>query len=316
MLDKCRREQWKLSDLDWSQPPRAMSRDDEVAIVQLFTDMAGIELFAKSLFEEQERRVTDPTLKQIFRSFVVDEARHAEVAGRLAAHYDVHHYKRYELNAHLVRFRPHFLRAVREFSDDVANAYITCGELILDVALLRSIDDYVQDGMSARAMKLINRDESRHIAIDYHMIEYYASDAYTAELARRPRKRPREQVRGAWTFAAMILYAKPFFRDVFFAPMDRLDRSGKRMREAFRRVQMVGRRADAKQRPFGRFMLALQDVYNHPIGHATVGKLAARLVGVDPRFLERLVTEAELAEAAKKTYDELAADALAAKLTS
>ena len=61
-----------------------------------------------------------------------------------------------------------------------ANAYITAGELILDVALLRSLDDYVADEMSHRAMYLINRDESRHIAIDYRMVEYYASPEYAA----------------------------------------------------------------------------------------------------------------------------------------
>ena len=313
MLEKCRREQWKLADLDWSEPPRPMSREDEMAIVQLFTDMAGIERFAQALFVEQERRVSDPTLKEIFRTFVVDEARHAAVAERLAAHYDVHRYKTYALNAHLVRFRPHFLAAIRELSDDVANAYITCGELILDVALLRSIDDYVKDGTSARAMKLVNRDESRHIAIDYHMIEYYASDRYGAELERRPKKRRRDHARAAWTFAAMLYYAKPFFRDVFFAPMDYLDASGRRMREAFRRVQILGRRSGGDSRPFSRFMIGLQDVYNHPLGRRTVGKLAARIVGVDPRFLDRLVTDAEIAEASLKSYDDLAEEALRAK---
>ena len=53
-------------------------------------------------------------------------------------------------------------------SDDVANVKITVGELILDIALLRSINDHVPTtAMSDQAMRLVNRDESRHIAIDY-----------------------------------------------------------------------------------------------------------------------------------------------------
>jgi hypothetical protein len=40
MLERCRRDQWSVSDLDWSHPARPMSPEDESAIVQLFTDQA------------------------------------------------------------------------------------------------------------------------------------------------------------------------------------------------------------------------------------------------------------------------------------
>jgi len=51
-------------------------------VVQYFTDMAGIERLAAALFEEQRRRADDSALAALFESFVVDEARHAEVALR------------------------------------------------------------------------------------------------------------------------------------------------------------------------------------------------------------------------------------------
>ena len=60
---------------------------------------------------------------------------------------------------------------MRHLSPEVANVYITTGELILDVALLRSLDDYVADETTHAAMERINRDESRHIAVDFHMFE-------------------------------------------------------------------------------------------------------------------------------------------------
>src|SRR5579859_7776320 len=152
MLEKCRRDQWRLNDLDWSKSPRPMSRDDEMAIVQYFTDMATIERLAGALFREQERRVDDPTLKKIFRTFIVDEERHAQAAERLALFYDVHRHRHYATSESLSRFFPHFLTAVGELSDDIANTYITGGELLLDIALLRSIDDYVADDMSKQVM--------------------------------------------------------------------------------------------------------------------------------------------------------------------
>ena len=98
MLARCRRDQWRTEDLDWTRPPPAMSEDKEAAVVQAFTDMEGIERLAGALFAAQARRTTDPTLAAIFTSFVVDEERHAVVAGRLARHYDVRRLRRYAVS--------------------------------------------------------------------------------------------------------------------------------------------------------------------------------------------------------------------------
>ncbi|MEO7096383.1 MAG: hypothetical protein ABI175_24200 [Polyangiales bacterium] len=314
MLEKCRRDQWKVTDLDWTKKPRPMSKDDEIAIVQYFTDMAEIERLAGALFKEQERRVQDETLRQIFKTFIVDEIRHAECAQRLAHYYDVHHYREYDRSDALVKFAPHFLEGIRHLSDDVANAYITAGELMLDIALLRSIDDYVADGMSAQAMRLINRDESRHIAVDYHMVEYYASPAYAEKERQREAKAPaRQRIRALRTFASVIYYAQPFFRQVFFLPMERVDPSGTRLREAIRRVQLLSNKPGVAQRPLGKFILGLQDLYHRPVVGSVFGSILSRLAGVEPQYLARLNDDAELERARAMTYEQMAEEALAVK---
>jgi hypothetical protein len=313
MLERCQAQQWQPSDLRWDQKPRAMSVDDERAIVQLFTDMAGIERLAGALFVEQEKRAEDPTLKAIFRTFVRDEVRHAQVAQMLADFYDVRHLTVYRPNEHLARFTPAFVDAVRFLSDDVANAYITVGELILDIALLRSINDYVHDPMSDQAMRLINRDESRHIAVDYYMVEHYTTDAYEAKLAAAPRASIAERIRGAKAMALMLYLGKPFFHDVFFAPMERVDASGRRMREAFKRVQMLAAKPGVTRRPFGAFMVALRDLYNTRLGRGLLGPVLARVAGMEPQFMENIPTPDEMARAGRMSFDELARDALAAK---
>lgn len=313
MLDKCRREQWRIEDLDWSGKPREMSRDDETAIVQYFTDMAGIERLAGALFREQERKVEDETLKKIFRTFVADEERHAQVAERLARFYDVHHHRRYAISETLAAFRPRFLETVRHLPPDIANVYITTGELVLDVALLRSINDFVHDPMSQRAMDLINRDESRHIAVDYHMVEYYASDEYDQALRRQPKAPLLERARAGRALLGMLWFAAPFIRDVFFKPMEMVDPSGKRMREAFKRVQLLGAKPNVTRRPFAKVMTALQELYQYPRVRRVMGPFIERAVGVQGSMLERLVTADEEARAAKMTFDELAEDALQAK---
>lgn len=314
MLEKCRREQWNTSDLDWSGRPRDMTRQDEIAIVQYFTDMAGIERLAGALFAQQRENTDDPVLREIFGTFVKDEVRHAHAAQMLADYYDVHHHRVYQPNPALVKFTPHFVNAIRYLAPEIANAYITGGELILDVALLRSINDYVGDGMSQQAMDLINRDESRHIAIDFRMVEYYASAEYRERVESRPRPSLGFRLKGAWALANVMYYAAPFFRGVFFEPMRRVDRSGRRIREAFKRIQMLGTKEGVREHPFTRVMLGLQDMYNeHPTSRLLFGRIMERIVGVDASLMERLYTEPELRRAQRMSFEEMAEDALSAK---
>lgn len=314
MLEKCRSQQWKIDDLDWNVKPRPMERDEEIAVVQYFKDMAGIERFAKALFEEQQKIVEDPTIKQIFATFVIDEERHAQVAERLAAHYDVHKYKTYTTSRELERFKPNFLATLQYLSAEIANAYITGGELLLDVALLRSLNDYVHDDMSQRAMDLINRDESRHIAMDYHMTEFYASDEYQDWLSRQPKKGVLHETKAFASFAKLLLSAAPFFRQVFFQPMARVDPSGKRLREAVKRIQLLGNRKNVSSRPYYRFMNSMNDVNRHPVWGRFLGGITNRLSGDFPVELRGILfTQAELKAANAMSIDAMAAEALHAK---
>jgi hypothetical protein len=313
MLDKCVRDQWSIDDLDWSIPPPVLTRDKEEAVVQAFLDMSGIELLAGALFEVQRTKTDDPTLRKIFSTFVADEKRHSAVALRLAKHYDVHHYRTYVESPSLTSFRPHFLKLVRDTSPEIANAYITSGELILDVALLRSLDDYVADDMSHQAMHLINRDESRHIAVDFHMTEHYCSDAHLAAIRARPRPSMREMARQLRVVATMMWHAKPFLQQVFLAPMDRTDPSGRRVQEAFKRIQLVLRKPTVARAPFSKMMIKLQEAYNHPILGKILGRFILRALGAEDRAARILFTQEELARTQQMSFEELAEEAISVK---
>jgi hypothetical protein len=114
----------------------------------------------------------------------------------------------------------------------------------------------------------------------------------------------------------MLFHAQPFIRDVFLEPMDRVDRDGTRLREAFKRFQQLGAKPGVGDRPFGRFMLGIQDMYHHPVLGPLFGGVLVRMSGVGESFLQRLNSDAELAQAAAKSYDELAQEALAVKRPS
>ncbi len=314
MLDKCHREQWQVGDLDWNGRPREMDKDDEIAIVQYFTDMAGIERLAGALFAEQEKKVDDPRLKEIFRTFVKDEIRHSHAAQMLADYYDVHRYKAYEMNPALRRFTPHFVHAIQYVSAEIANAYITAGELILDVALLRSVNDHVHDEMSEKAMALINRDESRHIAIDFHMVDYYTSKEYAEELKAMPKQPLARRAQAIWAFANVLYFAAPFFRGVFFRPMQVVDPSGRRMKEAFKRIQLLGTKPTVRRSAFVKTMTALQEAYNDSAAvRLLFGRIIERVLGVDAEVINRLYTEADRKRVERMSFDELAEEALGAK---
>jgi hypothetical protein len=313
MLDKCRSGQWQPDDLNWEVTPRPMTRREEEAIVQYFVNMAAIERFAKALFEEQRQRVSDPTLKKIYSTFVVDEERHAVVAERLARHYDVHHYRDYPVSLEIEAFKPHFLKAIRYLSDEIANGYITGGEILLDVALLRSINDYVDDDMSQQAMDLINRDESRHIAIDFHMVEYYASDAYKCSVGKQPRRPLREQLIGAWIFLKLLRTGGPFFMQMFVRPMEVVDPSGRRLREAVKRLQLAQGMPGVDSNAFAKFGLVLRDVYNHPVVGRLFGPAIQKLVGIPHDFIANMYTEGEVQEARRRGFEWLANETLSLK---
>ncbi len=311
MMNRCRREQWSLDAVSWDAPVPAKSPAMEEAVVQCFTDMAGIERLAAALFEEQARRAESPTLRRIFESFVADERRHAEAALRLATRHDVRRLRHYAVRPALTRFAESFVDAVRHLPADVANAYIMVGELILDTALLRSLDDAVDDPVTREVMRLVNRDESRHIAVDFHMFDHYASEAYARRAAAQPPRPVAEQIAGAIALGRLLGHARPFFRQVFVDPMALVDPSGQRLKEAVKRLQIVLRRPGADRQPFVRFIGALFSAYQHRVVRAALGPALERLVGAPPELLRRLYSERDLRRAAAMTMDELAAEALA-----
>ena len=187
----------------------------------------------------------------------------------------------------LVAFRPHFVNAVKYLSAEVANVYITGGELILDVALLRSINDYVHDPMSESAMELVNRDESRHIAVDYHMAEDYASPAYQEWLSKQPPQPLARRLKALWAFTN-VLYIQALLRGrVLHAHED-----GRSQRRRLRGVQALS----APRHQAGRRQTLLSscrpsETWRSIRSVAPFGGAMSRLAGVPPELMRDMYTE-------------------------
>ena len=184
----------------------------------------------------------------------------------------------------LTAFRPHFLALVENTSPEIANAYITSGELILDVALLRSLDDYVADEMSHA------RDaphQPRRVAPHRDRLPHDRA----LLLRRVPRGDPRRgrarrcaRSRAACAaLATMMWHAKPFLQQVFLAPMDRTDPSGRRIQEAFKRIQLVLRKPTVARTPFSRFMIAAAGALQPPDRRQAARPVLLRALGAEDR---------------------------------
>jgi hypothetical protein len=94
-----------------------------------------------------------------------------------------------------------------------------------------------------------------------------------------------------------------------------VDPGGTRLLDAFKRVQLLGRKqGTGPRRPFTRFVQTLQALFENPLTRPLFGKLVERILGVDPRVIRTLYTPDELARTQRVSFESLAAEALALKL--
>lgn len=166
--------QWSLDDLDWSQPlagaDRLGARDKrEAGLALIFT--ARLERQAARIFELSAEYVADPRAREIYRWFAVDERRHADAEVRLAARYGV---RESDLPAPLewaMRvFEGNFERPTRGVHE-LSSAAIILFELALDTLLVPSLKDLTDDPLQAQVFRRIDLDESRHLAMDYWLLD-------------------------------------------------------------------------------------------------------------------------------------------------
>jgi len=235
MLERCERGQWSVDDFDWDGRPVPLAPETEMHVCAYFVNMSYIERLAGALFLSLARRQTDPQLAAIFRTFHADELRHSRAAARLADYFDVHHYRVYTPNLQMLRFIPYFVGAIESLHPAFATSFILGGELILDLALLRGLNAYVDDPLSRAVVERINQDESRHLAMDMHLTELLARSDGGAAGGANP-----WLGRDWW---GVLVWGSPFFSEVFFRPMQVFDPSQDQMREVIRRFRRFYDRA-------------------------------------------------------------------------
>ncbi|MGV0633096.1 ferritin-like domain-containing protein [Mycolicibacillus trivialis] len=173
MLTKIKDRQWALADIDWDAPGAELIRPEMKPKLKAFmADLCWIENIGARGFAAMARKAPTPTLAEIYRYFHAEEQRHANAELALM--------KRWGMLDNDEMPEPNVnIRLAMQWLDDYADGMplsvlgtvIPMLEVALDGALLRFLLDEVDDPICHQVFEKINNDESRHIAVDFAVLE-------------------------------------------------------------------------------------------------------------------------------------------------
>ncbi len=173
MLAKIKDRQWALADIDWDAPGAETIDDDFRPKLKAFmADLCWIENVGARGFAAMATKAPTPTIAEIYRYFHAEEQRHANAELALMKRWDM--LDDDELPEPSVNIRL-AIEWLDRYADDmplsVLGTVIPMLEVALDGALLKFLLDEVPDPVCQQVFEKINNDESRHIAVDFAVLD-------------------------------------------------------------------------------------------------------------------------------------------------
>lgn len=295
MLARVEDGQWSLDDIDWDAPGADAIRPDQRQKLQAFmTDLVWIEHVGARGFAALAAKARDPELAAIYRHFEVEEERHARAELALMQRWGMA--EKGEVPVANVNIRL-VIGWLDKYAHTTDFATLTCViamlEVALDGALVKFLLDEVDDPLCHQVFAHINRDESRHLAIDFHVMEQVGENVSTGhrELLRLLRR-----ATSPVTLAGILVYLPLLNR-----MRDNLVEMGfdeELLYKAIRRFDEVGDRSEATRqlpayqaiRRHGKMVVDRGHPY-HLLADALValtGQIPAKALGPLPEWTERL----------------------------
>lgn len=173
-LGKILDRQWALADIDWDAPG-ADRIDDELhsRLKPFMADLVWVEHIGGRAFAALARKAEDPTLAEIYRYFHAEEQRHANAELALMRRWDMLDDDD-EPPPPNVSLR-YAIAWLDHNADDlplsVLASTIPLLEVALDGALLKFLTDAVEDPLCQAVFDKVNNDESRHLAVGFHVMD-------------------------------------------------------------------------------------------------------------------------------------------------
>ncbi len=173
MLQMIKDRQWALADIDWDAPGAELIDPDLHAKLKPFlSDLMWIENVGARGFAAMARKAPTATLKSIYEHFHAEEQKHANAELALMRRWgmlDDDEIPSPNINVQLV------INWLDQYSDGMSLSFlgtvIPMLEVALDGALIKFITDEVKDPVAQEVFKRINADESRHLAVDFEVMD-------------------------------------------------------------------------------------------------------------------------------------------------
>ncbi|ALR13380.1 MULTISPECIES: reductase [Mycobacteroides] len=173
MLQMIKDKQWALADIDWEAPGAELIEPELHAKLKPFiADLMWIENVGARGFAALAKKAPTPTLKSIYEHFHAEEQKHANAELALMRRWGMLENDEIpspSINVQLV------INWLDKYSDGMSLSFlgtvIPMLEVALDGALIKFITDEVKDPIAQEAFKRINSDESRHLAVDFEVMD-------------------------------------------------------------------------------------------------------------------------------------------------
>ena len=250
MLQKIKDKQWALVDIDWDAPGAELIDDELWAKLKPFmTDLMWIENVGARGFAALAKKAPTPTLKSIYEHFHAEEQKHANAELALMRRWGM--LENDEIPAPSVNVQL-VITWLDKFSDgmslSILGTVIPMLEVALDGALIKFITDEVKDPVDQEVFKRINSDESRHLAVDFEVMDI---------LGHATARKLAVEFVGSWMNPALLIGTLSYF-PLLNKMRDNIVDMGvdeEKLYQAMRRFRSVGERSEFVYRvPMYRFI--------------------------------------------------------------
>lgn len=173
MLVKIKERQWALADIDWDAPGvETISDEFRPKLKAFMADLCWIENVGARGFAAMAKKAPTPTIAEIYRYFHAEEQRHANAELALLRRWGM--LEDGEIPEPSINIRL-AIEWLDRYADDmplsVLGTVIPMLEVALDGALLKFLLEEVHDPVCHQVFEKINNDESRHIAVDFEVLD-------------------------------------------------------------------------------------------------------------------------------------------------
>ena len=293
MLDRIQSRQWALADIDWDSPGAEQITDEQRPKLATFmADVAWIEQVGARAFAALAAKAKDPDLAEIYRYFHAEEQRHANVELALMRRWDMLDGDEPPEPSISVRLAMDWLE---RYADSLPMAVLATAipmlEVALDGALLKFLTDEVPDPLCQTVFELVNNDESRHLAVGFHVLEVLGREPTYLHAVRLAR------VLLSPAAIAVLPAAIPLFANATRS-ITELGLEEQRLYDAMARFDLVGKRNPVVRRnptylglkEFGKIVADGSHPY-HLLSDAVTGIMdhyPRRLLSKPPSWTEQL----------------------------